>query len=439
MPISQSPLRILFVMPPCLPTPPKGYGGIEAVAAALIPKLRQEGAYIILTTPNGSTVKADEVHELTEPLYPILTNPYNDVAPAIELYVSRVMKLAWELRADVIHDFSGMFTTVNSLAAATPSGMFPPVVQTVHGPIKPYHEQYESLLQYPSLSFTAISRAQLAEAPPKMRSRTQVIYNGITPSDFQYGAEGNGRLLVLGRVCSDKGQDRLVEYAAKAGLSLDIAGTVSEMSDKAEIEREAELGEASKVAGKADFQVYMKLRPQIDGEKIRFHGNVSGQLKSDLLSGSDALVMPNRWAEPFGMVAIEAMASGTPVVAMKSGALPELIVHGVTGYLAETFEELCDYLRPEMLAKLDREACRRHAAERFSTTAIAREYLGLYRSLVRNRPAAQRSRAAAPRPAAVPLAARLEAAFMEQLPAKVVVPVRPALPNATYRGKSRNR
>ncbi len=138
-------LKILFIMPPCLPTPPVGYGGIEAVAAALLPELRRAGAHITLTTPDGSTVEADSKHELTEPLYSRLSHPYNFIAPDIELYVTKVMQLAWKGNFDIIHDFSGMFTVTNTLAAALPTRQFPPVVQTIHGPIKPFVKHYDTL------------------------------------------------------------------------------------------------------------------------------------------------------------------------------------------------------------------------------------------------------------------------------------------------------
>lgn len=373
--------HVLFIMPPCLPTPPVGYGGIEAVAAALIPELRRAGAHITLTTPNGSTVEADAKHEITEPLYSRLSSMYNFIAPDIELYVTKVMHLAWKGDFDVIHDFSGMFTVVNTLAGALPSGKFPPVVQTIHGPVGPFVPHYENLVKYGALRFTAISNAQLTDAPGAVRNRSTVIYNGVKPSEFKLGAGGD-RLLVLGRLCQDKGQDRLVDFVKQSDLKLDIAGTVAEMSTIAEIDAELELGNESRHAQHPDLKLYRDIKPHIDGDKIRFFGNVAGSLKEELLGGSAAMVMPNRWAEPFGMVAIEAMASGTPVVAMGTGALPELIVHGVTGYLAESFEELTHFLDPKMIARLDRAKCREHVEKNFSTTALAKQYVNLYTQMI---------------------------------------------------------
>jgi len=364
-------------MPPCLPTPPEGYGGIEAVAAALVPELEAQGAHITMTTPYGSTLKVSEKLQITEPLYSILSHPYNDVVPAVELYIARVLDIIHRRKFDIIHDFSGMLSILNSLSAPLNSGNYPPVIHTIHGPIAPYAETYKLLLKIPRLAYTGISKAQLS-AHPFMWQRTRIIYNGLNPADYPVGRGSSGRLLVLGRICADKGQDRLVDYCATNKVTLDIAGTVAEIASIEEMEAEIAKGSASKITSKADFKTFLSFRHQIDGEVIRFHGNVSGEHKHQLLGEATALVVPNRWEEPFGMVAIEAMASGTPVVAMATGAMPELVEHGVTGYLAQTWEELCEYLRPEMLAKLDRSASRAHVEENFSIPALAHQFIELY-------------------------------------------------------------
>ncbi|HSX01117.1 MAG TPA: glycosyltransferase [Candidatus Saccharimonas sp.] len=377
-------MKILFVLPPCLPTPPVGYGGIEAVAAALLPELEASGVQTVVCTPNGSTVSVTELRQLIEPIYPILTQPYNEVAPIVEQYVADVMHVAATSQVDLIHDFSGMLTTLNTLAAPLSDPNYPPVVHTIHGPLQPFMRTYARLLElHPAeqLTYTAISAAQASAAPASVRDRFRVIHNGLNPSDFRLGAGGE-RLLVLGRLCRDKGQDRLVRYCARHGLPLDVAGTVAEMSSVEEIEAEAALGAASRAASKADFRLYLSIRHLFDGQLIRFHGNVGGRAKSKLLEQARALVIPNRWAEPFGMVAIEAMASGTPVAAIGSGALPELVRHGVTGHLTETFDELGRYLRSDQVATLDRPAIRRYAIRHFSVRHIAQRYLQLYRSLI---------------------------------------------------------
>jgi glycosyltransferase involved in cell wall biosynthesis len=379
-------MRVLFVMPPCLPTPPMGYGGIEAVAAALLPQLEAAGSRITLTTPEGSTVEVSEKHELTEPIYPYLSNPYNEVAPKVEAYMARVLSLAYHGTHDLIHDFSGMMSTFTSLTAPLIARQYPPVVHTIHGPMEPYLKVYQAVLdQHSRVQLTAISHAQIADLPVGLRQRVHVIHNGLNPSGYSLGPGGD-RLLVLGRLCRDKGQDRLVRHCAQAGWELDMAGTVAEMSNRDEIEAEAAKGQTSPIHNKEDFQFYLNMRPLIDGRQIIFHGNAGGDLKQRLLGHARALVIPNRWAEPFGMVAIEAMASGTPVIAMNTGAMPELIEHGVTGYLANSFEQLCDYLRPEYTDKIDRAACRRHVTKHFSMSSLADQWIKLYLHVTKKSP-----------------------------------------------------
>jgi glycosyltransferase involved in cell wall biosynthesis len=403
-------LNVLFVMPPCLPTPPKGYGGIEAVAAALVPELEAQGASITMTTPYGSTLQVSEKLEITEPLYSILSHPYNEVVPGVELYIARVMDIIHRRKFDVIHDFSGMLSIINTLSAPLGTGNYPPVIHTIHGPIGPYEQSYRLMLKYPRLYYTGISKAQLLEYP-FMWPRTRIIHNGLKPAEYPVGRGSSGRLLVLGRICNDKGQNRLVEYCAANELGLDVAGTVAEIALISDMEAEIAKGSASTITGKADFQSFMSFRHLIDGTIIRFHGNVSGDHKSQLLGEATALVVPNRWEEPFGMVAIEAMASGTPVVAMATGAMPELIEHGVTGYLARTWEELCDYLRPEMLAKLDRGASRRHVEANFSIPNLAHQFLDLY---------AESANAADATSANARAASATESELYEQLPLRKI-------------------
>jgi glycosyltransferase involved in cell wall biosynthesis len=376
--------RVLFVLPPFLPTPPQGYGGIEAVAAALLPELQRQGARITVTTPEGSDIKVSEVRTITEPLYSLMSKAFEFVNPKVELYITKVLHLAWQKHFDVIHDFSGLYPMISALAAPQPGGKFPPVIHTMHGPIQPFRDNFLELARFPGITYTAISKSQLSEAPLRVRKRSQVIYNCLNLDDFQPG-QNTGRYLVLGRFRDDKGQDRLIEYCARAGIGLDVAGPVAEMTDLAEIEAEVAKGKESQYADNPSFQLFLKVHHLIDGQQIRFHGNVGGELKQRLLREAKALVVPNRWAEPFGMVAIEAMASGTPVIAMNSGAMPELIEHGVTGYLTDTFEELCRHLSADTIGQLDRTACRPHVEANFSAGAIAAQYLSLYRRLAQSK------------------------------------------------------
>lgn len=381
-------VKVLFVLPPWLPTPPLGYGGIETVAAALIPALRRAGVHVSVATPVGSAVQSDRKWELTKPLYETIHNPYTQVMGGVDAYIGKVLQIIRRNRFDVIHDFTGLTSVLNALAAPhLVTADYPAILHTLHGPLAPGLETYRQWLGDDRLAYVAISRAQLADAPANLARQTHLIYNCLHPADYRVGPGGN-RLLVLGRLCRDKGQDRLVEACARLGLALDVAGTVAGISEAQVIEAEAEAadqGRPSQLAQSADFAVYQAIRPYLDGKTVKFHGNVGGEQKQRLLGNALALAIPNRWAEPFGMVAIEAMASGTPVVTMNSGALPELVIHGVTGYVANNWSEFQHYLQPAMLRRLHRAACRKQVEDHFLASAAARQHAKLYQTLAAGR------------------------------------------------------
>jgi glycosyltransferase involved in cell wall biosynthesis len=374
-------LRVLFILPPFLPTPPKGYGGIEAVAAALIPALERAGARLTVTTPIGSQLKVSELRTITEPLYSELAGPYNVVEHKVALYASRVMNIAWNGRFDVIHDFTGLDSIASTLTSALHSFDLPPVVHTIHGPIQPFAEQYLEHIKAPNFHITGISHAQLNTAPMRVRRNARVIYNCIDPKDYTVG-KGGDRFLAMGRINQDKGQDQLTRYCAEHKIPLDLAGPVAEMTDYDQIMEEVAKGRKSAYWDNPAYQTFYHMQQYIDGDLIRYHGNAGGDLKSKLLQNAKALVMANRWAEPFGMVAIEAMASGTPVLASGGGALPEIVLHGETGYLADTFDELTEYINDDALAAIDRAACREHVTANFSADSIAADFMSLYNELL---------------------------------------------------------
>jgi glycosyltransferase involved in cell wall biosynthesis len=301
--------------------------------------------------------------------------------PKVETYASKVLQLAWSGRFDVIHDFTGSLSITNTLAASLPAGDYPPVLHTMHHPYQVHAENYAELVKLPRLGFTAISKSQIAAAPMRVRQRARVIHNCIEAAAYPVG-QGGQRLLVMGRFDPNKGQDQLIKYCADHNIALDVAGPVAGISDRDEVLAEAAKGHASEHWEKPAFRAFVESLPYIDGNLIRYHGNVGGTKKFNLLGGAAALVMPNRWAEPFGMVALEAMACGTPVIASGGGALVEIVAPGVTGYLADDFDHLTSYLTPEAIGRLDRQACRVHVQRHFSADAIAKQFIVTYEQMV---------------------------------------------------------
>jgi glycosyltransferase involved in cell wall biosynthesis len=187
-------------------------------------------------------------------------------------------------------------------------------------------------------------------------------------ADFPFSPEGGEDLVQLARICPKKGQD----VAVRLGEPVVLAGHVE---DEAYFER--------------------AVAPHLDGDRVRWLGSVGAAERTALLRGARAALFPVRWEEPGGTAVVEALACGTPVLALRRGCLPELVEHGVTGFLADTEEELAGYAR--RVGELDRAACRRAAEERFSAGAMAERYLELYAEVMRRaprtRPAARGARA----------------------------------------------
>jgi glycosyltransferase involved in cell wall biosynthesis len=182
-----------------------------------------------------------------------------------------------------------------------------------------------------------------------------VIYNGIETSAFPFCGSPDDRLLFMGRIEEQKGPDIAVRAALDAGMPIDVAGPLTS----------------------PDF--YRDTLAPLLSEPNRYVGIVRGDEKLTLLSRAACMVLPSRWAEPFGMTAIEAMACGTPVVALRRGALPELVESGVTGYVVDRPEELAGAIR--CACRLDRATIRARTVARFDISVTTRRFIELYRSL----------------------------------------------------------
>jgi glycosyltransferase involved in cell wall biosynthesis len=203
--------------------------------------------------------------------------------------------------------------------------------------------------------FVSISNADRAEGLPYVAT----IYHGIDVSQFPFRAHPGEHLVAFGRIHPDKGTADAIEIARRAGRPLIICGPVH------------------------DHDYYEeRVKPHIDGEQVRYLGNVGPQDRAEVLGGAVALLHPIGFAEPFGLSVVEAMMCGTPVVAYPKGAMPELIEPGRTGLLVNSVEEAAEAVADA--ARLDREQVRAVAQKRFSAARMVDEYLLLYEKIVAN-------------------------------------------------------
>ena len=336
-------MRIGFIAPPWLPVPPVRYGGTESVIDRLARGMQDQGHDVLLFTTGDSTCPVPRawVYEETPSV------PIGDAVTELHHLIHGYAALA---ACDIVHDHS----VVGPLYVA---GRFPdlPVATTNHGPFNPAMQAiYRASARHVAL--IAISRSQAASAGDVPIAR--VIHHGIDVEQVPVGRGDGGYLAFLGRMAPEKGAREAALLARRAGSRLLMAAKMNEPAEHAYFDAE--------------------VRPHLGGD-IEYVGEVGGADKANLLGGATALLNPIRWPEPFGLVMVEALACGTPVLASPLGAAPEIVEQGVTGLLdwkPETFASAV-----EDVASLDRDDCRRAAERRFTTRRMVDEHLDLFTDL----------------------------------------------------------
>jgi len=351
-------LRVALVAPPYFEVPPEGYGGVEAVVACLADALVGAGHAVTVVGAGRPGTAAGFVPVWERPVAERLGEPFPEVMHAAAARRA-VERLAADGGLDVVHDH----TLAGPLNAAAFAALGVPAVVTVHGPAGGELRRYYAALGR-EVHLVAVSGRQRALAPGLNWAGT--VHNAVRVADWPFRARKRDYAVFLGRFCPDKAPHLALEAAHAAGLPLVLAGKCAEPAERAYFEREVRprLGARDTVAG------------------------VAGQAaKRRLLAGARCLLFPVCWEEPFGMVMIEAMACGTPVVALRAGAVPEVVVHGVTGLICDRPEQLPAALRE--VGGIDPAACRAHVAANFSAEAMARGYEAVYRRVLAGAAAAQ--------------------------------------------------
>ncbi len=338
-------MRVAVIAPPWLPVPPPAYGGTEAVLDALARGLVAAGHDVLLCTTGDATCPVEKWWVYEQALgVGVPGAALGEIRHVLGAYDAA---RAWG--AEVVHDH----TLVGPLYAAR----FPdlPVVTTNHGPFDDDLSAFYAALAG-RVPLICISHHQASTAPVPVAA---VIHHGIDVAEHRPGAGEGGYALFLGRMSPDKGVHVAARVAQRAGMPLRIAAKMREPAERAYFEQ--------------------AVAPLLGGS-VEYVGEVGGAAKHELLAGAACLLNPIAWPEPFGMVMIEALAAGTPVVATPCGAAPEIVEDGVTGFLASGEDALVDALR--RAPGLDRAACRRSAKERFSVDRMVAGHVDLYRRVV---------------------------------------------------------
>jgi glycosyltransferase involved in cell wall biosynthesis len=336
-----------MLAPPWISVPAPGYGGVESVVSTLTEALVRRGHDVTLFCAPGSVSRAnvvtllDESHpdEIERSLYEV-----DHVGRAFdEIDINRD-------RFDIVHDHCG-FT---GLAMA--NRIDTPLVHTLHGPFTADTAAFYARHGHKA-ALVGISRAQLSSAPPGL-GPIGSIPNPIDLRAWPLQDRKGDYLLWIGRMTPEKGPHRAIAAARAADVPLVLAGVI-QPGQQAFFDRE--------------------VAPHIDGDRVRFVGEVGGSAKRSLFARARGLLMPIRWNEPFGMVMVEALACGTPVIAFPEGAARELVIDGQTGFLVE--DERAMAVAVGRLSRIAARDCRAWVSQHCDVEVVAAAYERTYRSV----------------------------------------------------------
>ncbi len=342
-------MRIAQLAPTYERVPPRTYGGTELIVHLITEELVARGHDVTLFA-SGDSVTTAELRSVTP--FPMRYGGGSTSGVAHAEYLQLANAQAAFLTAagafDVIHSHAGIEGLVLAAGSRTP------VVSTMHNAFVPATQPIWDA--YPWFHH-AVSAASARTYPA--RGALPPIHHGIDVGSFRFEpVPTEGYLLFLGRFNQAKGADRAIDVALRSGRRLLLAGKV----DPAD----------------ADY-LQAAIEPFVDDDRIRLIGEVDGPAKRELLAGADALLFPIEWDEPFGLVMIEALSAGTPVIGFRRASVPELIEHGRTGFIVDGVDEMVAAVG--RIGEIDRWTCRAVAEQRFSVARMVDDVEAMYRAI----------------------------------------------------------
>jgi len=342
-------MRIVLLAPIEEPVPPAKYGGTELVVHNLTEEMVKKGHEVYLLAAGDSQTTANLIPLVPQSLrqqYSIEEiDKWRNVIKITQ--VAAGLKEIHRLQPDIVYNHQGWrFVPFIQFMSC-------PVYTTIHGPLTSPSEQkvYTDFPDTPLISISDNQRKAMAE-----RNWVKTIYNGINLADFPTIKLTTDKeyFAFLGRTSPEKGLKEICQMIKKTSYKLKIAAKIDTV----------------------DLPYYQtEIAPLIDGHQIEYIGEIGPKEKNDFLSKAKALLLWLNWEEPFGLVVVEAMASGTPVIVNSRGSMPELIVPGINGFLVETIDQMQDKLN--LVSQLSATECRQHVEKHFSATKMTEEYLEL--------------------------------------------------------------
>jgi glycosyltransferase involved in cell wall biosynthesis len=334
-----------MLAPPWIPVPAPAYGGIEEVVRLLCEGLVERDHGVTLFAPPQSESPAE--------VWAVLESAHPDEIQIAQFEADHVARAFAQIDEDggydVIHDHVG------HVALAMADRIATPLVHTLHGPFagaaREFYRAHGAKAQ-----LVALSEHQRSQAPPEA-GEIAVVPNPLRVAEWPFTAEKEDFVLWIGRMSPDKGPNRAIAAARAAGVRLVLAGPVQ--------------------PGQEQFFAE-EVEPHVDGDAVDYIGEADSGSKRDLYRRAAAFLMPIRWAEPFGLVMLEAMACGTPVIAFKEGSAPELVLDGETGFLVDDEDGMAQAIG--RLGEIDPARCREATDERFGVDAVIDGYEAVYRA-----------------------------------------------------------
>ena len=358
-------MRIAMLAPISWPLPPTGYGPWEQVAYNLTEELVKLGHDVTLFAAAGSVTAAKLVETCPHAMsvWPeaernaprrfdartgLLEGP-PDTRVWEELHLAACMERAAGGEFDVVHSHLHVHALVYARLIRCP------LVSTLHGAawVRSAHPILKAYKENPFVSLSNAERTLLPEL-----NYVATVYNGIRLQDFPFEPEKDEYLLFAGRLAPEKGPDVAIEIARRAGRRLLIAGLIE-----------------------PQYEDYFNatIKPHLDGRQVEYLGLLSQAELAPVYRKAAGVLFPINWCEPFGLVAVEAQASGTPLIATRFGALPEIIVEGQTGFVVDSVDE--GVTAVDKLAAISPATCRHNIETRFSVVQMAQAYQAVYRAV----------------------------------------------------------
>jgi glycosyltransferase involved in cell wall biosynthesis len=338
-------MRIAQIAPLAEPVPPELYGGTERVVSLLTEELVRRGHEVTLFASGDSETEARLVSATREALR---LGP-EDVDPNLHLMLELGLVFERAQQFDVIHSHVDYFALPFTRLVRTP------VVTTLHGrlDLPGLRTVYE---RYSAAPLVSISDSQREPIPSANWAAT--VYNGTDLGRFTFNEKGGEYFAYVGRICPEKNIEGAIAIARRAGIPLRIGAKVDP------------------VDGEYHESV---IKPLIDGRQVEYLGELGDAEKNELLGSACALLFPVDWPEPFGLAMTEAMACGTPVLALRRGSVPEVVEDGVTGFVRDSEDDLVDVA--DQVTRLSRRGCRERVERHFSVQVMTDGYEAVYQSL----------------------------------------------------------